>query len=108
MSAVPYQPPRMSKRTRVLVLGVVTAIATGMTTAFLDWVSARWLPTAAPVEVEAEGPQAIDAGLPDVAAGPPQMEERRGRVLGLKWAQRQVPEVEIDAVQASEAGPDGQ
>jgi hypothetical protein len=100
----------MSKRTRVLVLSLVTAIATGMTTAFLDWASARWLPVPTVAEMEevpmASGP--VEAGMldePDVAAGPPQVEERRGRVLGLKWAQRPVQEVDTDAVRAAEAGP---
>lgn len=81
MSAVPYQP--VNKRTRTLFLSVVTAVAAGATTAALDWASARWIDVP-----PAQAADPIVGEKLEDGSGAPREREKRGRVLGIKWASK--------------------
>lgn len=104
MSNVPYQPPPMSKRTRTWILSIVTALATGATTALLDYATARWGEpelTAAPLAVPDDAVPSVGAVEP---TGDEVVFEKRGRLLGIKWAEKRLVDERVHA--AAPAGPE--
>lgn len=69
----------MKQRSQKLFLAALGVVVASATTAALDWASARWIASATPV---------VSSSVGEPARRP---QEKRGRVLGLKWAERPAP-----------------